>query len=231
MANGIRETGEVERRAWPVVRLEVRAGEGGGSPAVIEGYAAVFNELSGDLGGWRERVAPGAFERSIADNDVRALWDHDSKYVLGRNRAGTLELVEDERGLGVEIRPPETAWAGDLLASMRRGDVNQMSFGFYVRRDEWLDEDGLMVRVLRDVDLFDVSVVTFPAYPQTSAEARARAGVGVVEQGDKGSGGKDKNQQAGSSDGEGAEQVRTRARRAARQREIEMEFLNGRLVR
>ena len=75
----------------------------------------------------------------------------------------------------VEIHPPATMLAGDLMRSMRRGDVDQMSFGFYVREEEWEKGDEGAVRTLRDVDLFDVSVVTYPAYPQTSAEARARA--------------------------------------------------------
>lgn len=201
----------MERRAWPVV-VEVRGDSAAGDSPVIEGYAAVFNELSLDLGGFRERIAPGAFARSLEDGaDVRALWDHDSKYVLGRARAGTLALGEDERGLSVAIRPPGTGWARDLVESMRRGDVDQMSFGFYVREDEWRDEDGVMVRVLRDVDLFDVSVVTFPAYVQTSAEARKRVGeMGGVDGVDAGG------------DGEEGERVRARARRAARQREIEI---------
>jgi HK97 family phage prohead protease len=214
----IRDKREVERRAWPVERLEVRAAGDSDSSPEIEGYAAVFGQLSVDLGGWRERIAPGAFARSVADNDVRALWDHNSQYVLGRNRAGTLDLAEDERGLGVNIRPPATTWAEDLLESMRRGDVNQMSFGFYVREDEWIDEDGMLVRVLRDVDLFDVSVVTYPAYPQTSAEARNKATsyeLRVTSEDDAG-------EAAGDVEGE---RVRARARRAARQREIDI--LNG----
>jgi len=200
-------TQEMERRAWPVERLEIREVEGR-RPA-IRGYAAVFGQLSLDLGGFRERIAPGAFERSVVDNDVRALWDHNSQYVLGRNRAGTLTLEEDERGLSIEAEPPATTWAADLLTSMRRGDINQMSFGFYVRSDEWVEEDGILVRVLRDVDLFDVSVVTYPAYPQTSAEARARAGELKA------------NSTARTPIEEG-ERARARARRAARQREIEI---------
>lgn len=201
---------EMERRSWPLERLEIRAGEG--SPAVVEGYAAVFNQFSVDLGGWRERIAPGAFERSLAANDIRALWDHNSQYVLGRNRAKTLELTEDEHGLAVRAQPPATTWAGDLLESMRRGDVNQMSFGFIVRQDEWIeDPDVGIVRVLRDVDLFDVSVVTYPAYPQTTAEARARA---MSYQ----------KQQPGPADID-AERARARARRAARRREIEIETM------
>ncbi len=203
----------MERRSWPV-RVEVRGDSAAGDSPVIEGYAAVFNELSLDLGGFRERIAPGAFARSLEDGaDVRALWDHDSKYVLGRNRAGTLALGEDERGLSVAIRPPGTGWAMDLVESMRRGDVDQMSFGFYVREDEWRDEDGVLVRVLRDVDLFDVSVVTFPAYVQTSAEARARVTSYELRVTSEDNG--------EDADIEG-ERVRARARRAARQREIEI---------
>jgi HK97 family phage prohead protease len=101
---------ELERRAWPVERLETRASEGESGP-VIEGYAAVFDQLSVDLGGWRERIAPGAFKRTIGESDVRALWDHDAKYVLGRNRAGTLALEEDARGLRIQATPPATQWA------------------------------------------------------------------------------------------------------------------------
>lgn len=199
------ENQTIERRAWPVERLEVRAG-GEGNKEIV-GYAALFNELSLDLGGWRERIAPGAFKRSVLDNDVRALWDHDSKYVLGRNRSGTLELDEDERGLGVVIRPPETGWANDLMLSMKRGDVSQMSFGFYVRDEAWTEEDGLVVRVLRDVDLFDVSVVTYPAYPQTSAEARKRAESYEL--------------QPGTAEDEAVATI-ARARGAARAREVEI---------
>lgn len=213
---------EIERRAWPVERLEVRA-EGDGPPVIV-GYAAVFNELSLDLGGFRERVALGAFTQSLADNDVRALWEHNPQYVLGRNRAGTLSLEEDERGLAIEATPPATRWAADLLASMNRGDVTGMSFGFYVRQDEWIEEDGVLVRVLRDVDLFDVSVVTFPAYVQTSAEARATADRRRQTAGGQGGGGageKEERQQPGPAEDE-SERARRRARRAARQREIEI---------
>lgn len=208
------ENERLERRAWPVERLEVRAAEG--SAPVIEGYAAVFNQLSADLGGFRERIEPGAFSRSLLDNDIRALWEHNSQYVIGRNRAGTLALAEDDKGLSVEVEPPDTGWARDLLKSMKRGDVNQMSFGFFVIRDEWRDEDGLVVRVLKEVDLFDVSVVTYPAYPQTSAEARR-----IVASGRWPVAGEDRNRQPGPA-GDVAGLARTQARRAARRREIEL---------
>lgn len=163
-----------ELRVFQVEQLEVRAATDD-EPPVIRGYAAVFNQLSDDLGGFREKIRPGAFATSIKQNDVRALWNHDSNYVLGRNTASTLFLEEDAAGLRVQIMPPETQWASDLIVSMQRGDVDQMSFGFMTRADDWQQTDGGTVRELLDVDLFDVSIVTFPAYPQTSAEARAKA--------------------------------------------------------
>lgn len=136
----------------------------------IEGYAAVFNSLSEDLGGFREIIRPGAFAQSLGA-DVRALWNHDANHVLGRTRANTLTLSEDAKGLRVEIHPPESA-AG-MLESMTRGDVDQMSFGFVTRKDDWaVADDGTVVRTLIEVDLFDVSVVTFPAYPETEAALR-----------------------------------------------------------
>lgn len=161
-----------ERRYFTLQDLEVRADK---DAPVITGYAAVFDMLSENLGGFREKIKPGAFAQSIRDGDVRALWDHDSKYVLGRNRAGTLALTEDARGLQVSITPPDTTWANDLLTTMRRGDINQMSFGFFTRADEWDKKTNPPTRTLTDVDLFDVSIVTYPAYPQTSVEARSKA--------------------------------------------------------
>lgn len=194
-----------ERRYWPV---ELRVAGGESSEPVIEGYAAVFDQLSEDLGGFREKVARGAFSRSIAENDVRALWEHNPQYVLGRNMAETLELAEDDHGLRVRIRPPEAGWARDLMGSMKRGDVNQMSFGFVTRTDTWFQgEGGDVVRTLVDVDLFDVSVVTYPAYPQTSVEARRRSDELRVTS----------DEQPGPADGDDGEEARSRsrARRAA----------------
>ena len=157
---------EVERRYLPA---ELRI-EGEESPK-ITGYAAVFDVWT-DIGGWfREKIAPGAFKKSIKNDDVRALMNHDSNYVLGRNKSGTLRLKEDKKGLAVEIDPVNTTWANDLMISMKRGDVNQMSFGFTVNKAE--DDYNEDTRILQDVNLFDVSVVTYPAYPTTSAEIRS----------------------------------------------------------
>lgn len=165
---------DMERRTVTGHELRLVVSEDG-EPARIVGHAAVFNQWSQDLGGFRERIAPGAFTRTLGEADVRALWNHDPNYVLGRNRAETLALREDDEGLAFEVLPPETVWANDLLVSMRRGDVDQMSFGFRTVRDNWLqDSDGNISRELLEVELFDVSVVTFPAYPQTSAQVRVR---------------------------------------------------------
>lgn len=155
--------------------FELSADEMADPMPTIYGYAAVFNELSEDLGGFREIIRPGAFERTLKTADVRALLNHDSNYVLGRNRAGTLEVSEDERGLPVAITPPDTQWARDLVTSVKRGDVNQMSFQFMVKSEDWSQDERGVVRELRDVDLYDVSIVTYPAYPQTTAEVRSKA--------------------------------------------------------
>jgi HK97 family phage prohead protease len=162
---------DIERRFY---QAEIRLVEEG-SQAKIIGYGAVFNQVSEDLGGFREIVRPGAFAQAIRDDDVRALFNHDPSAVLGRNRAGTLKLVEDDLGLRYEIIPPDTQMARDLLVSLKRGDVNQSSFGFTVENESWQPAGGeqdLPIRLLHRVKLFDVSPVTFPAYPTTSVAVR-----------------------------------------------------------
>jgi len=146
--------------------------EGTEQPKIV-GYAAVFNQLSEDLGGFREKIAPGAFRKTIQEADIRALWNHDSNYVLGRNKSGTLKLEEDNHGLRIEITPPNTTWARDLITSIKRGDVDQMSFGFRAIKDRWEVDDGQNIRTLLEVSLFDVSPVTYPAYSQTAVSTRA----------------------------------------------------------
>ena len=158
---------KIEERAFP---FELRQAEDGKK---IVGHAAVFNQWSEDMGGFREMIRPGAFSKTLKEADVRALFNHDVNYVLGRNKAGTLQLEEDKTGLGVIIEPPDTTWASDLQVSMKRGDVNQMSFMFETMRDEWDKADPKdLKRELIEVKLYDVSVVTFPAYPQTLAHVR-----------------------------------------------------------
>lgn len=167
---------QIERRFF---RGELRA-QGEGDERHIIGYAAVFNSLSEDLGGWKEMIEPGAFANTIQVDDVRGLYNHEPTMVLGRNKAGTLILVEDEIGLRYEIIPPDTSYSRDLMVSIDRGDVNQSSFGFNVPKggDDWIDptdSQPFPIRILREVKLFDVSPVTFPAYPVTSVAVRDMA--------------------------------------------------------
>lgn len=157
----------------PLKEIRINESDGG---TCIEGHAAVFDSWSETLGGifpFKEKVRKGAFAESIGKDDIRALFNHDPNYVLGRNRAGTLELVEDDVGLRVRITPPDTSWAMDITTSIRRGDISQMSIGFVVEDDEWSSKDGIDTRELKKVRLFDVSPVTFPAYTATDVGVRA----------------------------------------------------------
>jgi len=169
----------IERRALLVSELRVDPGDGeGDEPTRIVGHAAIFESESVDLGGFREVIHAGAFTKTIKEADIRALQNHDANLVLGRNTAGTLELAEDREGLAFEITPPDNTWAADLLVSMARGDVDQMSFSFEAVRDRWETSGGELAdaELLRhpdEVRLYDVSVVTFPAYTETTAEVRA----------------------------------------------------------
>jgi HK97 family phage prohead protease len=146
------------------------------SPTRIEGYAAVFNKDSEEMFGFRERIKPGAFASAIArPDDVRALINHDPNLVIGRNTAGTLKLSEDDRGLFFSCELPDTQAARDLAVSMGRGDISQCSFGFRCVGEEWeFNTSGPDIRTLTDVELFDVSPVTYPAYPDTSVAVRSR---------------------------------------------------------
>lgn len=166
-----------ERRIIPTGDLRViRAAGADGAAALtkISGHAAKFEVLSEDLGGFRERIAPGAFANTIKNGDVRALWNHDANIVLGRNKSGTLRLSEDLAGLAYEVDAPQTQLVRDMvLAPIERGDVSQCSFGFYTVQDKWAKLDGEWIRTLLEVELFDVSPVTYPAYPQTDVAVRS----------------------------------------------------------
>lgn len=163
---------EVVKRVWLGTGVEVRAE--GDQPPKLRGYAAVFNQTA-ELGWMKEQLKPGCFTRALKEQqDVRALVDHDPALILGRSKAGTLTLQEDEKGLYVEITPPDTSIGRDTVESVRRGDLDQMSFAFIARRTTWVEEEGqIPTRIVEDVDLLDVSVVTFPAYEQTSVSVRA----------------------------------------------------------
>ena len=139
----------------------------------IEGYFAVFNstyELGPDMS---ESIAPGAFSNTL-DADIRALVDHETMYVLGRNKAGTLELREDDKGLwGSILLNPNDQDAMNAYARVSRGDVNQCSIGFNIRSEETdFRDDGSIHWTITDIELAEVSGCTFPAYSETSEEAR-----------------------------------------------------------
>ena len=169
--------GKIQYRAYPV---ELRVDQDGDDPPKLEGYAAVFDSPSEDMG-FTEIIRPGAFKKTLKEGDVRALWNHNPDYVLGRTKSGTLTLAEDDKGLSMQAIPPATTWAKDLLTTIERGDVDQMSFGFRTVRDKW-DHDNNK-RELIELELFDVSPVTFPAYTQTSVQVRALQEAGIDDEG------------------------------------------------
>ncbi len=155
------------------IKIEKR--EDGEEPRIV-GYAAKFNTRSNNLGGFVEVIAPGAFD-DVLDDDVRALFNHDRNFVLGRTKAGTLTLTVDEVGLRYEITPPDTQTVRDMVIEpMGRGDVSQSSFAFRLPSDgyRWDEgEDGVYIRTITRVSkLLDVSPVTYPAYNDTEASTR-----------------------------------------------------------
>jgi HK97 family phage prohead protease len=180
-----------EYKAWADKHKEVRQATGlrkdtpdevrlnfDTKPAKIIGYASLFDSWYELYPGFREAVAPGAFRKSIQSDDVRALWNHNPDHVLGRTKAQTLALIEDDKGLRYEITPPETTMAKDLMVSIKRGDVSQSSFGFNIVAQlvEYDKKQDLVSRTLTEVQLWDVSPVTYPASPQTEVSVRGIAG-------------------------------------------------------
>ncbi len=152
--------------------LTTRADEEG-QDMIIEGYFAVFNSETELWPGAFEEIAPGAFDNTL-NNDIRALINHDTGLVLGRNKAGTLELKVDSRGLWGSIRiNSNDSDAVNLYERVKRGDVDQCSFGFNILNEETdFRDDGTVKWTIKEVDLHEVSVVTFPAYEETGVQAR-----------------------------------------------------------
>lgn len=156
--------------------VEIRTSDDGG--ATIHGLAAVFDSLSENLGGFREQIKRGAFDKTNM-KDVRGLFNHDANFVLGRTLSKTVRLKQTKSGLEYEIDLPDTQTIRDLvLAPIERGDIDQSSFGFIVGpgNDSWdEDSEGRLVRTINAIDqLFDVSPVTFPAYAEASVGVRSR---------------------------------------------------------
>ncbi|WP_275125988.1 HK97 family phage prohead protease [Staphylococcus gallinarum] len=152
---------------------------------IVEGYALRFNTLSNDLGGFVETISPQALEDADL-SDVRCLIDHDSSKVLGRTTSDTLKLNVDDEGLYFRCQLPDTSYSRDLYENIRLGNINQCSFGFILDEDgDTLErrEDGLFKRTLRKIkSLFDVSVVTYPAYNDTDVAPALRSIEAIKEQ-------------------------------------------------
>lgn len=142
----------------------------------IYGYAALFNSMSEEMWGFREVIDPGAFSETDV-TDVRALFNHDNNLLLARTSSGTLSIEVDENGLRYEFEAPKTSYGKDLVELMKRGDVTQSSFGFTIDREGeyWEQREGeLPVRhITRIKKLYDVSPVTYPAYPDTTVAVRS----------------------------------------------------------
>ena len=157
--------------------VEVRTDEHNNRTAV--GYAAKFDSLSANLGGFVETISAGAFTQTLESGtgkDARALWNHDSSQILGRVSAGTLKLDQDNTGLRFEISLPNTTTGRDASELLQRGDVQGASFGFRVIEDAWGEtEAGFPLRELRNVSLSEVSLVAFPAYESTEVALRSLA--------------------------------------------------------
>ena len=152
-------------------KFETREADG---EMYISGYFAVFNSEYEMWPGAVESIADSAFEGALAD-DIRCLIDHETRLVLGRNKAGTLTLKTDSRGLWVEVRiNPNDQDAVNLYERVKRGDVDQCSFGFDILDEEFVDRGDSVKWIIKKVKLYEVSVVTFPAYEETSVSARKR---------------------------------------------------------
>lgn len=140
----------------------------------IIGYGIVFHTKSLDLGGFREVIVPEAVDRTLREGiDVRSYYNHSPDKVLGRVAAGTLRMKKDRTGLRVEITPPDTTYAKDLLESIKRGDVSGMSFRFRTIEDRWHVEDEEPIRELVDMRIGEIGPVSEPAYESTSADVRS----------------------------------------------------------
>lgn len=153
-------------------------GEESNGVGTLTGYAAVFDEET-DLGWFREKIARGAFNKSLKEDDQRALMNHDTTLLLGLRSNQTLRLKEDNKGLRVEIDLPDTSYSRDLYSVVKRGDLNGMSIGFRVKKEERVarDEKNNEVKdlwIVKEAELMEVSAVTFPAYEGTSVSARCK---------------------------------------------------------
>lgn len=165
-----------------VAPIEVRTKDENEEKKTIGGYVVKWNQRSHLIyGEFYEKVARGAFSKSMETNNIKALWNHRSDYVLGSTKGQTLRLFEDETGLGFEIDLPNSSWGRDSFESIRRGDVDGVSFGFSVHNDSWqyLRDEDVYERTLLEVDLQEISPTPFPAYPDSQVAKRNLEELGI----------------------------------------------------
>lgn len=165
----IRFTSGTGLRVEPAPLAKARGGQR------LFGYAIIFHALSKDLGGFREKILPGAVIDSLKQRGVLALYAHNTSALLGRTQSGTLALNVDTHGLAFELQLPKTQLGTDTAELVARGDLSKMSFGFLIPPggDTWSSERGQMIRTVRQMELFEISLVAEPAYERTSVALRA----------------------------------------------------------
>ncbi|PEV76358.1 HK97 family phage prohead protease [Bacillus cereus] len=166
---------QTEKRELLSSNLEIREVEGG--LRTIVGYAVKWEMKSVTMGYWRrfkEQFKRGAFTDSLTQDDQLALWSHDYSQVLGRTKNGTLRLFEDEIGLRFELDLADTTLGDDTYKTIKRGDVDGVSFGFQMVKEEWDESDpDNIVRSVTKAKLVEISPVAFPAYPDSQVSARS----------------------------------------------------------
>ena len=168
-----------------IFNIETRAEESEEGNQIITGHASMYDTRSENLGGFYEYIEAGAFTPElIAKSDTRALINHDQNLILGRTTSGTLRLTADEKGLRYEFDVPQTSYGKDLVVSMQRGDITQSSFAFTVAEDDWTtDEAGNNIRTIKKIErLYDVSPVTYPAYPEANDLIVAQRGLATYKE-------------------------------------------------
>lgn len=160
---------KMEKRTVDITNIQTRKKDD--EAVKISGYAAVFNSRTSIGNFFDEMISPGAFKSSISksESDIRALFNHDWDKVLGRTKSKTLTLREDDKGLQFELELPNTSYARDLAESMERGDINQCSFSFREIEETWDYSVEPALRTLNEVELYEISVVSIPAYEDTEA--------------------------------------------------------------
>jgi hypothetical protein len=160
---------------FPSVELRAYKTEEEESRMLVEGYAIVFNSESRDLGGFTEVVKEDALDKALERNtDVLALYGHDYQNVLGRQSADTLQLKKDERGIKFTLDLPNTQLGRDVYTLVERGDLKGNSFGFTVEKDSWDKKGDKVIRTIEQVrDLFEISIVSLPAYEATELTKRS----------------------------------------------------------